>query len=40
MQTGVAEAADLRWCSSRDIADLGIPSPVRQLLAGLLCDHA
>ena len=36
---GIADTPDFRWCSRREIAELGIPAPVRALLAGLPCDH-
>ena len=29
---GIADAPDARWCSRTDIAELGIPAPVRKLL--------
>ena len=36
---GIADDAGSRWCSSAEIADLGIPAPVRKVLTEWLCDH-
>jgi A/G-specific adenine glycosylase len=36
---GVADDPESRWCSSSEIADLGIPAPVRKVLTDWLCDH-
>ena len=34
-QRGIADAPQLRWCSVSELAALGLPAPVRSLLANL-----
>ncbi len=36
---GIADDPGSRWCSANEIADLGIPAPVRKVLTEWLCDH-